>query len=91
MFGIDTAKKITKLMKAKSNMEKSLETIWSVMSKGPYKVTVNANKKVVSLEENGAENKVLKDLLNDAFKDASKKAEKKMKSSGEDFGIGDLL
>lgn len=87
----DKVKTIAKFMKAKSEMEKKLDPIWAIAEKGGYKVTVNANRKIIAIEENGVENKILKDLLNDALKDALKKAEKKMKSSGEDFGIGDLL
>jgi DNA-binding protein YbaB len=87
----DKAKTIMKFIKAKSDMEKKLEPIWATVERGNYKVVVNANKKVVSIEESGQENKVLRDLVNDAMKEAQKKAEKKMKASGEDFGLGDML
>ncbi|MBI2414920.1 hypothetical protein HYV31_03765 [candidate division WWE3 bacterium] len=87
----DKFKTVAKFMKAKSEMEKKLDPIWAVVEKAGYKITVNANRKIIAIEEHGVENKVLKDLLNDALKAALKKGEKKMKASGEDFGIGDLL
>ena len=88
---LDRAKTVFKFIKAKSQMEKALDSVWAIVERGKYKVTVNANKKVISIEEGGVENKVLKDILNDAIKEAQKKGEKKMKATGDDFGIGDLL
>lgn len=87
----DKVKAVNKWRKAQAEIEKRMEQIQSSVQKGKYLVVVNANNKIIQVEVDGEEDKVLKDAINDALKDAKKKAEKKLRSQAGDLGLGDLL
>lgn len=84
-------KNLNKLRKAQSEIEKQLEQIQSVGEKSGVKVVVNANNKILSIEFDGVEDKLMKDLINDTLKDAKKKGEKKLRSKASELGLGDLI
>ena len=87
----DKVKNLNKLRKAQSEIEKQMEQVHAAKEKSGVKVVVNANNKIVSIEVEGEEDKLMKDLLNDALKDAKKKAENKLRGQMADLGLGDLL
>lgn len=88
---LDKLKNLNKLRKAQSEIEKEMEQINSSAERDGIKVVVNANNRVVSIEVDGEEDAMLKDLLNNALKDARKKAEKQMRGRMSELGLGDLL
>jgi len=88
---LDKVKTANKWKKAQSEIEKQMEQIQITESKGDYTVTVTANNKIVSIEFDGENDKLLKDLINSALKSAKKKAEKKLRSQAGNLGLGDLL
>ncbi len=88
---LDKLKNLNKLRKAQSEIEKEMEQINSSAERDGIKVVVNANNKVVTIEVEGEEDTMLRDLLNIALKDARKKAEKQMRGKMSDLGLGDLL
>lgn len=88
---LDKVKQLNKWRKAQSEIEKQMEQVQAMEEKGDYKVVVNANNKIISIEVDGKEDKLLKNVINDALKSAKKKAEKKLKSQVGDLGLGDLL
>lgn len=87
----DKLKKVNELRKAQAEMEKKMEDIRVTEEKGNFKVTVNANNKIISIEEKGEKQDFVADLLNSALKKARKKAEKKLRGEMGDLGLGDLL
>ena len=88
---LDKLKNLNKLRKAQSEIEKQMEQIQSTVEREGIRVTVNANNKIVSIDIEGDEDKLLKDLVNEALKDAKKKAEKKLRNQMSELGLGDLL
>ncbi len=87
----DKVKTVNKWRKAQAEIEKQMEQIQATVEKGKYLVVVNANNKIIHIDVDGEEDKVLKDAINGALKDAKKKAEKKLRSQAGDLGLGDLL
>ncbi|OGC47249.1 hypothetical protein A2886_01205 [candidate division WWE3 bacterium RIFCSPHIGHO2_01_FULL_42_13] len=88
---LDKLKNLNKWRKTQSEIQKQMEQIFASAERDGVKVVVNANNKVISVEVEGDEDKLLKDLLNDALKDAKKKAEKKLRGQASELGLGDLL
>jgi len=87
----DKVRSINKWRKAQAEIEKQMEQIQVSNERAGYKVTVNANNKVLEIFEEDEENKVLRDLLNDTLKEAKKKSEKKLRGQADSLGLGDLL
>lgn len=87
----DKVKNLNKLRKAQSKIEKEMEQIFATREKAGVRVTVNANNKIIAIEVNDTEDKVLKDLLNGALKEAKKKAEKKLRGQLSELGLGDMI
>ena len=87
----DKLKNANKLRKAQSEIEKKMEQIQATTEKSGVRVVVNANNKIISIDVEGDEDKLLKDLINDALKDAKKKAEKQLRGQLAELGLGDLL
>jgi DNA-binding protein YbaB len=87
----DKVKNLHKLRKAQSEIEKQMDQINAVKEKSGVKVVVNANNKIIVIEVDGNEDKLLKDLINDALKEAKKKAEKKLRGQISELGLGDLI
>jgi len=88
---LDKLKNLNKWRKAQADIEKQMEQIFASAEKDGIKVVVSANNKIISVEVEGDEDKLLKDLINSALKDAKKKAEKKLRGQASELGLGDLL
>lgn len=88
---LDKLVKANKLRKAQSQIEKKMEQIQATSEKAGVRVTVNANNKIISIDVEGQEDKLLKDLINSALKSAKKKSEKQLRGQLSELGLGDLL
>jgi len=86
----DKLKDLNKLRKVQSEMKKQLEQITVDHEKNGIKVVVRGDKKIESVEIDGDENKLIKDIINDAMKQVDKKVEKQMRGSMKDLGIPGL-
>ena len=84
-------KNINKWRKTQSEIKQQLEQIHVSQERAGYKVTVNANNKVLEVLRDGQEDGILKDLLNESMKEAKKKSEKKLRGQAESLGLGDLI
>lgn len=87
----DKVKNLNKLRKAQSEIKKQMEQIFVSGEKGRYKVRIRGDKRIESLEVDGEEEKMLKDLLNDTLREAEKKSEKKLRGQMGDLGLGDFF
>lgn len=88
----DKIKQLYELKKQADTLKKELESEVLDVESGDYKVRINANQKIISLEiPADLDNKKLQDVLNKAIEEAQKVAAKKMQGSLGLSGLQDLF
>ena len=86
---IKQGKELLKLRQQAKQLQTELEQIRHTEEREGMKVTVNGTQNLVSLENDGEDQRELVELINRAMKEVQKKSAKKMMEMGG--GLGGLL
>ena len=86
---IKQGKELLELRQQAKKLQDELAQITESNDKGPYKVKVSANQKVIYIEKDGERLEELEKAINEAFKSVQKKAAQKMMEMGG--GLSGLL
>lgn len=83
----DKLKDLNNLRKVQGQVKKEMEKIMVSDEKRGISVRVRGDKKIDSIQIDGEEQAILKELLNDTMKKVDKKVEKQMRGYMGDLGL----